>query len=313
MSHSRCQEQGDAVEDEGCENKFTGMNQQPVRHEMITTRRTFDRGWVHIFGIALVYTLLYALNLILPLESSPFFHYNNYTTRIWSWSEFALAGVAFIVLFPRRRIAIHSFILAFTLAFLSAGSVYLRNGGIVDAVQEGCVVVVTFLAGSFLFQQTQGQMVLAFQGGSAKVTRSLFWGVASAMPLAMVNNLFFYLNTGSVAFKSGWYAAILALSPGISEEIVFRYFVIALCVTALGVTSKERPGYWAILILSVVPHSLNHLPDLFLTNPAMAIFMLVATCLLFGLPMAVLQIKRNLETAVAFHWFIDFARFFFGY
>jgi membrane protease YdiL (CAAX protease family) len=62
-----------------------------------------------------------------------------------------------------------------------------------------------------------------------------------------------------------------------------------------------------------VPHSLNHLPDLFLQNPWMGLFMLIATSLLFGLPMALLQLKRNLETAIAFHWFIDFMRFLFGF
>jgi hypothetical protein len=41
--------------------------------------------------------------------------------------------------------------------------------------------------------------------------------------------------------------------------------------------------------------------------------MLVATSLLFGLPMALLQVKRNLESAMAFHWFIDAFRFAFGY
>jgi hypothetical protein len=41
--------------------------------------------------------------------------------------------------------------------------------------------------------------------------------------------------------------------------------------------------------------------------------MLVATCLLFGLPMAVLQVRRNLETAIAFHWWIDCVRFLFGF
>ena len=43
------------------------------------------------------------------------------------------------------------------------------------------------------------------------------------------------------------------------------------------------------------------------------IVMLVATCLLFGLPMAVLQVRRNLETAIAFHWWIDCVRFLFGF
>ena len=41
--------------------------------------------------------------------------------------------------------------------------------------------------------------------------------------------------------------------------------------------------------------------------------MLTMTSLLFGLPMALLQIKRDLASAIAFHWLIDFMRFLFGY
>ena len=78
--------------------------------------------------------------------------------------------------------------------------------------------------------------------------------------------------------------------------------------------SPHRRWVWATAIaLAVIPHSLLHLPDLFLQNPMMGIGMLVATSLLFGLPMALLQVKRSFESAVAFHWFIDLARFVFGY
>ena len=69
----------------------------------------------------------------------------------------------------------------------------------------------------------------------------------------------------------------------------------------------------AAIAMAVIPHSLLHLPDLFLDNPLMAAAMLVVTSLLFGLPMALLQVKRSFETAVIFHWLIDFIRFWFGY
>ncbi|MBI5034295.1 MAG: CPBP family intramembrane metalloprotease [Chloroflexi bacterium] len=270
-------------------------------------------GWIGIIGMALIYALLYALNLNVPLASSPIFHYNNYVTRIWSWSEFALTGAALVVLFTQRRVSIRVIVLGFVLAWLSGASIYLRNGGMIDAVQEGLVVFLTFWAGTVLFERTQGQVIAAFQNTPMSVIRSLMFGIVVAIPFAAINNLFFYMNSGTVIFKDGWRAALLALSPGISEEIIFRYFVIALCAWFLQSDSKQRLGLWTAIFLSVVPHSLNHLPDLFLTNPAMAVFMLAATCLLFGLPMAILQVKRNLETAIAFHWFIDFARFLFGY
>lgn len=275
--------------------------------------KTYSPGWVGIIGIALVYAVLYVLNLMLPLASSPTFHYNNYTTRIWSWSEFALAGAALVVLFMRRQVAVRAIVLAFVLALLSGASIYLRTHGIVDAGQEGAVVFLTFLAGATLFQQTQSPTITAFQSTSANVIRSVLFGIFAAIPLAAINNLFFYLNSETIIFTDGLTSPLLALSPGISEEIIFRYFIIALCAHWLQSKSKHGLVFWAMICLAVVPHSLNHLPDLFLTNPAMAVFLLTATCLLFGLPMAVLQVKRNLETAIAFHWFIDFARFLFGY
>jgi hypothetical protein len=121
------------------------------------------------------------------------------------------------------------------------------------------------------------------------------------------------LNAGAIQFQNIFVSALEALSPAIHEEIIFRFFVLALCFSLIpsGASSKMRLG--TALFLAVVPHSLNHLPELFLENPPMGFFMLAATCLLFGLPMALLQIKKNLEAAIAFHWFIDFMRFLFGF
>ena len=109
-------------------------------------------------------------------------------------------------------------------------------------------------------------------------------------------------------FRAGWFGV-----AAIAEEIVFRFFVLALCLYQLGASPSRRLVTAATVTLAVVPHSLNHLPDLFLQNPLMGLVMLAATSLLFGLPMALLQLRRSLETAIAFHWLIDFVRFLFGF
>lgn len=275
--------------------------------------KTHKLGWAGIIGMIVTYAILYTLNLAIPLARSPLFHYNNYTTRIWSWSEFALAGAAVAVLFTRRQVMVRPVVLAFVLASLSGASIYWRTHGMIDAVQEGVIVFLTFLASVTLFQHNQGLTVSAFQSSPATFLRSVLFGVAAALPLAAINNLFFFITSGNIVFTDGLRSALMALSPGISEEIIFRYFIIALCGHWLQSDSRQGLGFWAMILLTVVPHSLNHLPDLFLTDPAMAVFMLAATCFLFGLPMALLQAKKNLETAIAFHWFIDFARFLFGY
>lgn len=265
-------------------------------------------GWIGIAAMLLGYLGLYFVNYRLPLEGI------NYTSRIWNWTQAALTILACAVLVLRRRSLDRRAVgLGLALAILSMLSHWLHDPSLSWALQEGVAVWVCFVAGAALFENRDRITVSAFQPPLAHVGQSLVWGILFAIPLAVLNNLYFYLNAGSFDFQNVFASAFEALSPAIHEEIIFRYFVLAISLNLLhGITSPRRALAIAVF-LAVAPHSLNHLPELFLENPAMGLFMLAATSLLFGLPMAVLQIKRNLETAIAFHWFIDFARFLFGF
>jgi hypothetical protein len=204
-------------------------------------------------------------------------------------------------------------LLGLALAILSTLSHWLHDPSLSWGLQEGMGVWVCFLAGGILFKKQEAISVPAFQPPLAGIGKSILLGILFAIPLAVINNLYFYLNAGTIHWQNVFYSAFEALSPAIHEEIIFRFFVLALCLDLLKSSTSPR---WATVIavfLAVVPHSLNHLPDLFLENPVMGLMMLTVTSLLFGLPMAILQIKRNLETAIAFHWFIDFVRFLFGF
>ncbi|MBK7176412.1 MAG: hypothetical protein IPH82_04365 [Chloroflexi bacterium] len=114
--------------------------------------------------------------------------------------------------------------------------------------------MVTFVHASF--QQTEANRFGHFRV-VGRTLPTLFLGAASAVTWQKSTTCFLS-QCGSVAFKSGWYAALLALSPRISEEIIFDILSL-LFATSLQATSKARSGYSAILILAVVPHSLNHL------------------------------------------------------
>ena len=189
----------------------------------------------------------------------------------------------------------------------------MHDPSFISSTFEGFGVWICFLGGLALFRNLETSVVPAFQLPLPKIGISLLIGIAVAFPLAVVNNLYFYLNAGGIQFQNIFYSAFAALSPGIHEEIIFRYFVLAMCFSLFKPGVPSQLGIAASIFLAVVPHSLNHLPDLFLQNPWMGLFMLIATSLLFGLPTALLQLKRNLETAIAFHWFIDFMRFLFGF
>jgi hypothetical protein len=275
-----------------------------------TSSRPFS-GWIIIGLMPLGFAGLYALNYLLPLRVG------SYTTRIWDWAELSLAGLALLVLlFQWRRVRVGMAVIGAALALVSAlshGLHGLQDPGLPALLIEALAVWLTFTAGSALFLSLADGGVAAFRPPAAGIARNLGIGVLAAIPLVVVNNLYFYLQNGVAHFQSIWISAVEALRPGIHEEAIYRYFVLAVCLYALEGSQHPRLVSATAVALAVVPHSLLHLPDLFLDNPIMGIVMLAATSLLFGLPMALLQLKRSFESAVAFHWFIDFARFLFGY
>jgi hypothetical protein len=265
-------------------------------------------GWWGVTALALVYAVLMAANYWLPLDNS------NYTSRLWNWSQAALSlGAVVTVVALKRLPGVRVMGVGLVLGTVSAAAHALHDPGLAWSLQEGFAVWVCFVAGALLFEQPGARTVRAFEQPPVRLGRSVLLGCLIAVPLAIINNLYFYLNAGTVEFENLFRSALAALSPAIHEEVIFRYFVLAVVFHLLGPGAARGPALVAALGLAVVPHSLNHLPDLFLENPAMGLAMLVATSLLFGLPMALLQVRRNLETAMAFHWFIDFARFWFGY
>lgn len=272
----------------------------------IAMRRTI--GWFGILTIVLFYVALYIVNYWLPLGSI------NYTSRIWNWSQTALtAGACLTLILQRRFLTTRAVLLGLVLATLSTLSHWLHNASLSWSLQEGVSVWACFLAGVILFKDQEAISVPAFQPPLANTGKSILFGAMVAVPFAVINNLYFYMNVGTVQLQNVFYSAFEALSPAIHEEIIFRFFLLAIALNLLKFSTSRG---WAMVIaicLAVIPHSLNHLPELFRENPIMGLFMLIATSLLFGLPMAILQIKKNLETAMTFHWFIDFVRFLFGF
>ena len=274
-------------------------------HPSVTRR---GRGWLGVGALVLVYAGLFAANYWVP--PGPI----SYTSRLWDWSQTALTVAAGLARAWLRRLPQTRVVgLGLALAGLSAISHARHNPSLAGSLQEGLAVWVCFVAGASLCQHQARGSVRAFQPPLTQIGRSLMVGSLAAIPLAGLNNLYFFLNAGAAQFQPVWSSAFEALSPAIHEEIVYRYFVLALTLHLLGPDAAPRPAIITATVLAVVPHSLNHLPELFLAQPLMGLAMLAATSLLFGLPMASLQVKRNLEAAIAFHWLIDFVRFWFGF
>jgi membrane protease YdiL (CAAX protease family) len=64
--------------------------------------------------------------------------------------------------------------------------------------------------------------------------------------------------------------------------------------------------------MAILFHSALHVQQTIISSPLSALVTVVVTSILFGLPMAYLAYKKDIETAIGFHWVIDAVRFTLG-
>lgn len=147
----------------------------------------------------------------------------------------------------------------------------------------------------------------------AAVGRSLGLGLLLGIPFAILNVLLFVLVDGEqIAMQDILTQAIIALKPAIMEEIAFRLLFMGLAIVVLMKVLPRKIAIVSAVFMAIVFHSALHVSNLVTANPAMALATVSFTSLLFGLPMALLAYKKDIETATGFHWVIDAVRFSLG-
>ena len=106
--------------------------------------------------------------------------------------------------------------------------------------------------------------------------------------------------------------ALKALAPGISEECIWHFFLLAFVSDLFrGNIPKDKLTQFLTYFICVVPHCLIHVPIILTQNFVFGIINILFISLLFGTPMVWLIKNKNLETAIGFHWAVDFIRFIF--
>lgn len=286
---------------------------------MIINGKTTAQGISIACAVVLLIASLFVLNFILPLSISPFpfDHFSNLSSRIWAWLEYAVGiAAAGLVIHYRSSILERDIVQAIVLASLNWIGRYTMNSNSRDATPESIITALAFIAAVVIFRkidQDNPLHVEAFHGSLPHIFRGILFGIAAAIPFAGLNIAYFWFTCGPGHPGSLVQSFTEAFHPGISEEIIYRFFIISLCLLLLNGRLSQRLLIFITMFLAVIPHSLAHLPDLMLINPGSAVFLLLTTSLLFGLPMALLQTRYSLESAISFHWFIDFTRFFLGF
>ena len=184
----------------------------------------------------------------------------------------------------------------------------LARGNIVSGLALALVLAPQVMAGVVLVKASRVARVWLLEGRPLFAARAFALGCLLAVPPALMNVAGMTRAMASEAeatFTSVW-MAFYALQPAVLEEGWARLFLLPL----LYVTLRSAPGATggralvSAVVLSVVIHGLAHAPQS-IASVTSAVF----TALVYGIPLALLFLRRGLECALGYHFFIDFVRF----
>ena len=178
---------------------------------------------------------------------------------------------------------------------------------------RGVSVFVAMLGGLAIMRQGGPVQVSLAQGDLRKTWISLLIGLAVGAPLAILNVFALQLTQGQpIAWQSPFAALSDAFQPAIVEEVVYRFAFLGLMWMLIRRSVPGSAG-WLAGLLALFAHNFMHFDDLWLQAPLTALGMGLVMALIWGVPPTVLALRRDLDSAIAFHWIQDAARFLTGF
>lgn len=128
---------------------------------------------------------------------------------------------------------------------------------------------------------------------------SILIAVAAASVLSVIN-YFLMRNSSTADFGITASRLMVCLSPAIYEEMVCRAIFLAYCVYITGSEKPTKFLTFTMWFMMCLPHTAAHGYDIGST---------AVLCILFGLPFAFLQRKRDISSAMISHGLVDAVRF----
>lgn len=244
--------------------------------------------------IFLGFLAIYFINLIIPIV-----RFDSYTQRMWFLSSIIVGLISLVVLIKNKLPAKKSIIIGLVLSILT---------GMLQPL-TGIITFLAFLASMRIFEQSSIQMIIL----KRPIVITIMLGVVVGVILGFIN--LFLAGGQTLEFAPSFYALVVSLNPGISEEIKFRMFIYAFALYLLGGQIKSRKETIWLYVLMIVPHVLMHFPDMFFVDGVITLDLAslvigpIILALLFGLPMTLLMVKRDLSSAMITHSLVDFIRF----
>lgn len=177
------------------------------------------------------------------------------------------------------------------------------------ALFHGTGLAIALLAGIAILRRGGPVRLRAVRGHGRASLSGLGFGALIGLPLAALNA---YANTlvqgRPFVWRSSVAPLIEALQPGVVEEIVYRFALLGIVWLLLRPT-WGRHAAWLAGLATLLVHTFAHNGDLLVADPLAYLAFGAVLAVVWGVPLTVLALRRDLESAVGFHWVQDAARF----
>ena len=214
-----------------------------------------------------------------------------------------MIAVLWVLVVWRREIRLLPILLGLGVAVIAflGGLPFWINGFIGTPVFIVLLICVPpmFVAGGLLLKRTGLGGSQLYAGRYWKTGRSVLWGCLLFVPLGLFNAAAGSPGSGITWVTRPWMPVSLPWFSGITEEVWFRLFLVGLCYFLVRPAFSKRPVLAVVfsVLFSAITFGMGHsgaLLDRFLT-----------TGLLFGLPMAVIFVRRDVEHSIGAHYMIN--------
>lgn len=275
------------------------------------------KGLGVISAVILAYAAIFALSYPLAQHSdAPLLGVIVSGPAALLYLTFSVLG-GLLVIKNRREIGMRDALVAAGLAGLVWASVeyrYLFHGWtpVIPFYEPTFNALEVFLMalGSLTLRKTRFVKSSLAEGDHRKAGRSMATGLLLGVPFALINLAFFvFLYGQGLGVGDILYGGVNALRPAILEEVAFRLFFMGVSMSLLTKHASHAIAVRASIAMAVLFHSLPHVYELLPVDPLMALATVLVSSVLFGMPMAVLAYRRDIEASISFHWTIDAIRF----
>lgn len=288
------------------------MNTEMKRRDFLSTRyNTFFYLSAGILFIFVARTLL-ALRFPMPRLNDIF-------------TVLTVAGSLVVLLKDLGQIKISDWLIAMGAGLLVGVTMYnatlftpydflgIVRGNVAQALTRGVCTFIAMMGGLAIRRQGGCVRLSLTEGDIRKTFVSILIGLAIGLPLAILNVFALQFTQGqSTAWQNPLAALSDAIQPAFVEEIIYRFAFLGLMWKVL---QKPMPqsANWQAGMLALFVHNFMHFDDLWFETPLVALGMGLVMALIWGLPPTFLALRRDLESAIAFHWIQDVARFLTGF